>query len=54
MRGFIIYTLDMYTRDKYNMIKSIKDKETLKVYNRIFSTKLPQDIQAAALRKLIR
>lgn len=35
------------------MIKSIKDKETLKVYNRIFSTKLPQDIQTTALRKLL-
>lgn len=53
MQNFIIYTLDMYTRDKYNMIRSIKDKETLKVYNRIFSTKLPQDIQATALRKLL-
>jgi len=47
-------TIDIYTKCRYNMIKSIKDKETLKVYNRIFSTKLPQDIQAAALRKLIR
>lgn len=34
------------------MIKSFKDKETEKVYSREGSTKLPQDIQQVALRKL--
>jgi len=36
----------------YGMIKSFKDKETEKVYNREGSSKLPVDIQQAALRKL--
>ena len=35
------------------MIKSFADKETEKVYNQIFSKKLPQSIQKVALRKLI-
>ncbi|MBO5076659.1 MAG: type II toxin-antitoxin system RelE/ParE family toxin [Clostridia bacterium] len=35
------------------MIKSFADKETEKVYNQIFSKKLPNDIQRVALRKLI-
>ena len=35
------------------MIKSYADKETEKVYNQIFSRKLPQNIQRVALRKLI-
>ena len=35
------------------MIKSFADKETEKVYNQIFSKKLPQNIQKVALRKLI-
>lgn len=35
------------------MIKSFADKETEKVYNQIFSKKLPQNIQKIALRKLI-
>ena len=35
------------------MIKSFADKETEKVYNQIFSRKLPQIIQRVALRKLI-
>lgn len=35
------------------MIKSFADKETEKVYNQIFSRKIAQDIQKAALRKLI-
>jgi toxin HigB-1 len=34
------------------MIKSFKDKETEKVFQRTFSRKLPQDIQRAALRRL--
>jgi toxin HigB-1 len=34
------------------MIKSFKDKETEKVYNREGSNKLPRDIQQVALRKL--
>lgn len=35
------------------MIKSFADKETEKIYNQIFSKKLPQNIQRVALRKLI-
>ena len=35
------------------MIKSFGDRETEKVYNQIFSPKLPQNIQRVALRKLI-
>lgn len=35
------------------MIKSFNDKETEKIYNQIFSRKLPSDIQRVALRKLI-
>ena len=35
------------------MIKSFVDKETEKVYNQIFSKKLPQTIQRIALRKLM-
>lgn len=34
------------------MIKSFKDKESEKVFGRLFSRKLPQDIQRAALRRL--
>ena len=35
------------------MIKSFADRETEKVYNQVFSKKLPQTIQRVALRKLI-
>jgi len=35
------------------MIKSFRDKETEKIFNRLFSRKLPQDIQHIARRKLI-
>ena len=47
--------LDIYTRRGYNdlMIKSFADKETEKIYDQIFSRKLPQTIQRTALRKLI-
>lgn len=34
------------------MIKSLKDKETAKVWNREYSKKLPNDIQERALMKL--
>ena len=34
-------------------IKSFKDKDTEKIFNRFFSKKLPQDIQHIARRKLI-
>lgn len=34
------------------MIRSFKDKETEKVFSRIFSRKLPQDIQQTAYREL--
>ena len=36
-----------------DMIKNFADKETEKVYNQMFSRKLPQAIQRVALRKLI-
>ncbi|MBR5182042.1 MAG: type II toxin-antitoxin system RelE/ParE family toxin [Clostridiales bacterium] len=35
------------------MIKSFADKETEKIFNQIFSKKLPGDIQRIALRKMI-
>ena len=35
------------------MINGFADKETEKVYNQIFSKKLPGDIQRIALRKMI-
>jgi proteic killer suppression protein len=34
------------------MIKSFRDAETERVFNRQFSRRLPNDIQAVALRKL--
>ena len=45
-----MYTISVYSID---MIKSFADKETEKVYQQIFSKKLPHDIQRVALRKLI-
>ena len=35
------------------MIKSFADKETKRIYNQVFSKKLPHDIQRIALRKLL-
>ena len=35
------------------MIKSFRDKETEKIFNRYFSGKLPQNIQNTARKKLI-
>ena len=35
------------------MIKTFADKETIKIYNQQFSSKLPHDIQRIALRKLM-
>jgi len=35
------------------MIKSLRDKETEKIFNRYFSDKLPQNIQNTARKKLI-
>jgi proteic killer suppression protein len=34
------------------MIRSFKDKETEKIFSRLFSKKLPQSIQQTAYRKL--
>ena len=34
------------------MIRSFKDEETLKIFKREWSTRLPGDIQKAAYRKL--
>ena len=55
LKGITIHTFDMYMKNRYNglMIKSFGDRETEKVYNQIFSKKLPQDIQHIALRKLV-
>lgn len=52
---FYIYPIDIYTKSGYNinMIKTFADKETEKIYNQIFSRKIPQSIQRVALRKLI-
>ncbi len=36
-----------------SMIKTFRDKETEKIYNQVYSTKIPDDIQRIALRKLI-
>jgi proteic killer suppression protein len=35
------------------MIKSFKDKETEKIFNQEYSTKLPEQIQYRSLKKLI-
>ena len=35
------------------MIRTFADKETEKIYNQVFSKKLPQSIQRIALRKMI-
>ena len=35
------------------MIQSFRDKETEKIFNRLFSRKLPQNIQHIARRKLL-
>ncbi len=35
------------------MIKTFKDKETEKIYNQVYSAKVPADIQKIALRKMI-
>jgi toxin HigB-1 len=37
----------------FSMIKSFNDKETEKIFNRQISTKLPQDIQHIARKKLV-
>lgn len=45
----------MYMNFVYNlvMIRSFLDKETEKVFNQVFSKKLPENIQRVALRKLM-
>ncbi len=45
----------MYIHFVYNhiMIKSFANKDTQKIYNQVFTKKIPHDIQAIALRKLI-
>jgi toxin HigB-1 len=35
------------------MIKSFRDKEAEKIFQRLFSRRLPQDIQRLALKKLL-
>ncbi len=47
--------LDRYTLCVYIciMIISFADKEAEKIFNQVFSQKLPREIQPAALRKLI-
>jgi proteic killer suppression protein len=48
-------TLDVNNAERYypNMIKTFKDKETEKLFGRVFSKKLPPPIQHLARRKLI-
>ena len=45
----------MYIYSVYNqiMIKSFANKNTQKIYDQVFTKKIPHDIQAIALRKLI-
>lgn len=47
--------LDGITAMRYYlaMIESFKDKETEKVFRRLFSRKLPPDVQRVALRRLV-
>jgi proteic killer suppression protein len=35
------------------MIRSFRDKETEKVFRRVFSKKIPNDVQRVALRRLL-
>ena len=48
-------TLDVNNELRYYsfMIKSFRDKETEKIFNRLVSRKLPQNIQHLARRKLV-
>lgn len=48
-------TLDVNNTTRYymSMIKSFKGKETEKIFNRLFSKRLPREIQHLARRKLI-
>lgn len=50
-------TLDVINEIRYylwcSMIKSFSDAETKKIFHRIFSRKLPTNIQRVALRKLL-
>ena len=50
-----IYLFDIYTSNRYIvvMIISFADKETNKVFQQVYSRRLPHDIQRVALRKLI-
>ena len=52
---FIVYLFDIYTSNRYIivMIISFADKETNKVFQQVYSRRLPHDIQRVALRKLI-
>ena len=54
MKEPLIVTLDNHNGLRYHpsMIKSFKDEETAKLFQRQFSRKLPQDIQRSARRKL--
>jgi len=47
--------IDIYLKNGYIifMIKSFADSETEKIFHQQFSTKLPQNIQKTALRKLM-
>lgn len=55
INGSNIITLDVNNTTRYYiaMIKSFKGKETEKIFNRLFSKKLPQVVQHLARRKLI-
>ena len=47
--------LDISNAKRYyiDMIRNFKDKETEKIWNQIYSRKLPKEMQSIALRKLI-
>ena len=49
----ITFDVNNTTRYYISMIKSFKGKETEKIFNRLFSKQLPQEIQHLARRKLI-
>lgn len=52
---YTIHTLDVNNAMRYYlvMIISFKEKETEKIWNQVYSKKLPRNIQSIGLRKLI-
>lgn len=54
MQPKLLITLDVIVALRYHwcVIKDFADKETKRVYHRLFSRRLPPDVQRIALRKL--